>query len=276
MKWHKTYGSTEGPLGIPMQDRQAFQLEAIIKQLPKEDQTLKHLVTNKAPAELLEGERSDVSWISTEEIDRDKEIVVAKGMNDASFKLNPVVTLQHCYYMPPVGRSLWRKKTKDGPLSGIKAKTHYPPRPEDWPENQDWGPDTTFSLIKAKMLNGKSIGFITLKKHTPTQQEINANPELAQVHNIIDEWLLLEYACCYLPCNQSAIVEAVSKSTIALPKEIQDLFKLDIQPTPPLVVPFMTMEEVEREVHQQLKSIQWQPIMQRAVNDAIDVARGRV
>jgi len=30
-------------------------------------------------------------------------------MDDSQFALNPIVTLNHDYSMPPVGRSLWRK-----------------------------------------------------------------------------------------------------------------------------------------------------------------------
>src|SRR5262245_48985697 len=93
----KPYGATEGPLGLPMQDRQAFQLEGILKLLPPKDRALKYAVVGRAPTELLDGERADVSWVSTEDVDRDRELVVSKGMNDAHFKLNPIVTLQHCY-----------------------------------------------------------------------------------------------------------------------------------------------------------------------------------
>src|ERR1700676_378854 len=128
----KQYGDTEGPLGLPMKDKQPKTLDQLLKALPEEDRALCRLVTAKAPTELLDGERADVSWITTEAIDREGEIVVARGMNDSHFKLNPIVTLQHTYRLPPVGRSLWRKRTKDGNLAGIKAKTHYPPRPTDW------------------------------------------------------------------------------------------------------------------------------------------------
>src|SRR5262249_44316969 len=146
-----------------------------------------------------DGERADVSWITTEEIDREGEIVVARGMNDSHFRLNPIVTMQHCYYLPPVGKSLWRKRARDGPLAGIKAKTQYPKRPDDWPHEQ-WDPDTVFALVKAGLLQGKSIGFIRLKSHAPSSHEIAADPDLAQVTRIIDEWLLIEYACTFLPC----------------------------------------------------------------------------
>src|SRR6516164_11868134 len=106
---HKTY-DCEGPLGIPMKDAQAKMLEGLLQSLPAEDRRLCRLVTAKAPTEVMDGERADVSWITTEEIDREGEIVVARGMKDAQFKLNPIVTMNHAYCCPPVGRSLWRKR----------------------------------------------------------------------------------------------------------------------------------------------------------------------
>ncbi len=98
-------------------------------------------------------------------MDRTQEVVVAKGMNDSQFAVNPLVTLQHSYSMPPVGKSLWRKRVKDGDLVGIKAKTHYPARPDSWAEADPWPPDQMPTLVQAGLLNGKSIGFLPLKVH---------------------------------------------------------------------------------------------------------------
>jgi hypothetical protein len=250
----KHYGTTEGPLGLPMQDRQAFQLESILKALLPEDRALKRAVIARPPTELLDGERADVSWISTEEIDRDREIVVSRGMNDAHFKLIPLVTMQHAYWRPPVGRSLWRKRVKDGPLVGIKAKTHFPPRPDDWAE-ECWDPDATFSLIKVGLLQGKSIGFIALKSHCPSSHEIAARPELADVRRVIDEWLLLEYACVYLPANQSALVEAVSKG---------------------VAIPFTPVEEIGKELRRRVEGLDVAALIDGRIQAAYDAARGRV
>src|SRR5262249_53605557 len=163
----------------------------------------------RGPSEVLPGERSDVSWISTEEPDRTNEVVMARGMNDSQFKLNPIVTMQHAYYLPPVGKSLWRKVVRDGEKQGVKAKTVYPPRPAGWPEEKDWPADIALSLVQADLLRGKSIGFLPTKIHTPKASEIEARgwPE---VDTVIDEWILLEYACTFLPAQQEAIVEAVS------------------------------------------------------------------
>src|SRR5437588_11607834 len=127
------YGAADGPLGFPLTDRQAFALEAILKALPKDDAfRYRKTVVEKALTELAPGERSDVSWISTENPDRVGDVVLPRGMNDAQFKHNPIVTLNHAYDLPPVGKSLWRKCVKDGDLRGIKAKTQYPARPDDW------------------------------------------------------------------------------------------------------------------------------------------------
>src|SRR5215831_16095547 len=142
-------------------------------------------------------------------------------MNDSHFKLNPIVTNNHAYWCPPVGKSLWRKRAKDGPLVGIMAKTLYPKRPDAW-TGDDWMPDTVLALIQAGMMQGKSVGFIRLKSHTPSSHEIAADPDMAKVSRVIDEWLLIEYAVTFLPMNQAALVEAVSKSGVA-PERLQTL-----------------------------------------------------
>src|ERR1700724_2081250 len=131
----KSYG-TEGPLGFPMTDKQARNPDSLLRQLPKSQEfAYKKTVLAKAATELNTGEHSDVSWISTETPDRYSHVVFAKGMNDSQFALNPIVTLNHDYTIPPVGRSLWRKVVKDGVSRGVKAKTIYPTKPDAWGED---------------------------------------------------------------------------------------------------------------------------------------------
>src|SRR5271168_498855 len=123
-EFRKEFGTTLGPLNFPQHDKQARALDMLLRTLPKErEYEYRHAVVTKAPTELNPGERSDVSWISTESVDRCNEVVIARGMNDSQFQANPLVTLGHAYHLPPVGRSLWRRRVKDGGLAGIKAKT---------------------------------------------------------------------------------------------------------------------------------------------------------
>src|SRR5262245_41793683 len=207
----KVYGC-EGPHGVACTDRQAARLEGILQGLPRgEGYEPRRLSSAKMVlTEFKEGERADVSLISCEDPDRDNEVVLSRGMNDSHYALNPLVTLQHATWRPPVGRCQWRKRVRDGAMRGIKAKTVYPPRPATWPEGQDWEPDLAFGLVQAELLRGKSIGFLPLVMREPTAKELE-QPGWARVQRVIQEWLLLEYACVFLPCQQHAVVEAVSK-----------------------------------------------------------------
>jgi hypothetical protein len=323
MNWLKQhYGMTEGPLGFPLTDKQALALDAILKSLPKDsayayrkvlvgaDASLANAgrpAQFKAVTEVSSGERSDVSWISTEDPDRVGDVVVAKGMNDGQFRLNPIVTLNHCYSMPPVGRSLWRKLVKDGPLRGIKAKTLYPPRPASWAEGKDWPADVAFSLVQADLLRGKSIGFLPVKVHVPDAQEKRqrldergqteaSNGTPSDINLVIDEWILLEYACVVLPAQQNAVVESVSKNQeasmarsagivpagsaakmAALPGEFQKALGLAIgtgvitDPARPLM-PFTCLAEIEKAIQDHIRKID----VQKLIQARLDLLRGRI
>lgn len=272
MEFSKKHFDTEGPLGLPMKDTQASMLERLLKSIAQEDRQLKRIEIQKAPSEVLDGERADVSWITTESIDRENEVVIAKGMNESHFKLNPIVTLQHEYWAPPVGKSLWRKRIADGQMVGVKAKTQYTPRPSDWPAGEDWDPDCVFSLIKAGMMMGKSVGFLRIKSHCPTPDDIKKNPELANCYRIIDEWLLLEYACTFLPMNQEALVEAVSKS--AIKGKMADRFKIETPAT--RIIPFTPFEEIEKAIKRSMSKIDIDAILTGATNDTIAKMTGRI
>jgi hypothetical protein len=277
------YGSGEGPLGFPLQDRQAFALETILKALPRDDvYRYRKTVLARGASETLAGERSDVSWISTEDPDRQNEVVLARGMNDGQFKLNPIVTMQHAYWLPPVGKSLWRKAVKDGELRGIKAKTQYPPRPADWEGN--WPADVAFALVCADLLRGKSIGFLPTKVHAPEQKEIDKNG-WDKVALVIDEWLLLEYACTFLPAQQNAVVEAVGKSAVQLPEDFIKAMGLDpalFRETPPATgpdlggVPFTPLTEIAHAIERHLAAWDLPALTRRAVDEHLNRIRGRI
>jgi hypothetical protein len=257
-------------------------LEAILKTNSKDSAFgYKKLIVAKAQSEVLPGERSDVSWISTEEPDRMREVVLSAGLNDTQFKLNPIVTMNHNYYVPPVGRSLWRKKAKDGEVRGIKAKTQYPTKPSSWPADCEWAPDTAFALVQADMLRGKSIGFLPIKGFAPDAKTIEKNG-WPQVEWVIEEWMLLEYACTFLPTQQQAVVEAVSKSFGQIPATMTTAFGLKAaqaptpapQPQPHAFGPFTPLEEISKNIQRQITQLDLNKIVENSIELALSKARG--
>jgi hypothetical protein len=272
---------TEGPLGFPMPDKSARAVDALLKSLPKtKDYEYRKTLVGRPPTELNPGERSDVSWISTESVDRMGEVVVAKGMNDAQFQLNPLVTLGHAYWMPPVGKSLWRKRVKDGALAGVKAKTHYPSRPEMWPDSDEWPPDKVLALVQAGLLQGKSIGFLPTRVHIPDVKEAGQRGWGDSVGLVIDEWLLLEYACVFLPANQDSLVEAVSKGAFDLPAELLRALGVDAGIFARAAVcrdmAFTPLTEIEGAARRAVAAVDWTGFTARRVAERIDRLRGRV
>ena len=269
MTFLKSHFDIEGPFGVPMKDAQAKALEERVRQLPREDAfTLRRFAFERGVSELQPGERADVSWITEETPDRLGDIVLASGMDDSHFQLNPIVTLNHAYDQPPVGRSLWRRKARDGPKHGVKAKTHYPPRPEGW-TLQEWPPDLAFEMVKAGLLRGKSIGFLPLKLRSPTADDVARNRELASVRYLIEEWLLVEYACCYVPMQPNAVVETVSKS---VPSAWIELLGLPRSPS----VAFTALGSLESAVQRALASTCDEARLQASCRRAWDRMRGRI
>jgi hypothetical protein len=265
--YHKTYG-TEGPLGFPMSSKQARNLETLLKALPKTKEfEYRKTVLVKTPAEVRIDERSDVSWISTETPDRYDHVVFAKGMNDSQYALNPVVTLNHDYTNPPIGRSLWRKYYNDGETKGIKAKTIYPPMPGSWPANETWVPDKVFAQIQAGLLNAKSIGWLPTKVHYADGKEVVANDWPAQTL-VVEEWLLIEYAVGAIGVNPETVTETVTKTpkppeAIALPQQAA-------QPT--TTIAFITLDELNKALKRRIHNME----IHKIVAEVIDKKRGRI
>jgi hypothetical protein len=91
---------------------------------------------------------------------------------------------------------------------------------------------------------------------------------MAEVSRIIDEWLLIEYACTFLPMNQSALVEAVSKS--AVKPAILSALGIDAPPvdcglaaTP--VVAFTPEAEIRRAIERRIAAFDFEALAQTAI-----------
>jgi hypothetical protein len=121
-----------------------------------------------------------------------------------------------------------------------------------------------FALIQAGPMQGKSVGFVALKRHAPSYEEIGQDQTPKNASQIIDEWLLVEYAVTWMPTNPEALVEAVSKGNFELPETFLESFGIKAampdQPARgtkavPSILRFTALEEIGRALEARLAAI---------------------
>lgn len=209
----KAYGDAVGPLGTPMHSAAAKELEALLMGLPKEcrEMGLIRICPEVKELKFADGEHADISFVTTNSVDRDREVILPGGGDWKQFKKNPIVTFAHEYACLPVGKCLWVQREQKGQLDGWLAKTQYKSRPADHPANAEWFPDSVWSFVREGFMPGKSIGFIAMNFRAAEEKEIVATPAWAKARGVIDKWLALEYAVTPVQSNPDALVTQVAK-----------------------------------------------------------------
>ncbi len=134
-----------------------------------------------------EVEKSVTAYITTKDIDRDGDVVLPQGMNNKSFRKNPVVLFGHNkigttmsdYF--PVAKSLWEQVDENG----IRAKIKFDTRSDA---------QEVYRLMKEGFLNAFSVGF------KPIEFVTNKSGG-----NDYTKWELLEFSIVPIPSNAGAL-----------------------------------------------------------------------
>ena len=123
-----------GPGGYTMPETLAQTIDQTMKGLPAECRELgfRRVAALPQAIEIKDGERADISLITSDAVDRDLEVMMPQGGDWKVFQKNPVVTFAHRYDELPVGRALWVKRHSDEHTNGWIAKTQYTTKPPDW------------------------------------------------------------------------------------------------------------------------------------------------
>jgi hypothetical protein len=85
-------------------------------------------------------------------------------------------------------------------------------RPDNHPKEEEWLPDTLLSLMQQRCLNAVSIGFIPISARRPTSQDILKYGKDCETVTTKSE--LIELSLEPTPCNQDALITAVSKGLL--------------------------------------------------------------
>jgi len=131
-------------------------------------------------------------YISTNDLDRGRDIVNPKGMISVDFQKSPTVLFMH-NYSQPIGRSLWQKKE----ANGVLVKTQFS-------KSTQFAQDI-FNLHKEGILNSWSIGF-SIPRGTDGKI-LKGAIEYDEEKDIrtINKWALHEYSSVSVAMNPDAL-----------------------------------------------------------------------
>lgn len=156
--------------------------------MPEQKQFREYIVTKETTDE----ENTATAAISTDTIDRDREVLLPKGAELENFQKNPVVLWAHDYSGTPVGIAKW-----------VKAGRKYIKAMWKWAKTEK--AQEIKQLWEGGFLNAVSVGFISKESHEPSPSDIKKTPELAEARRIIDKWELLEFSIVPVPANPEAL-----------------------------------------------------------------------
>jgi len=134
--------------------------------------------------------RECLAIVSTSDIDRDGEIVVATGLvtSGVNYAGRPVL-LAHDTSKLPIGSILWIKAEKDKILCKFRLS-------DKTQQAKD-----AYDLVQDGSLRFLSIGFSVLQESPPTPQEIKDNPNWAGAMNVVRKLEIYELSLCAVPAN---------------------------------------------------------------------------
>jgi len=127
--------------------------------------------------------------ISSEDIDRDKDIIYQDGWDLSAYKENPVVLWAHNHGSPPIGRAL--NVALDGKKRLI-ALDRFTPK-----DVNEFG-HMIYRMVSAGFINAASVGFRVLKYEVDEER---------RGFNLL-ETELYEHSFVPVPANPQALVEA--------------------------------------------------------------------
>ena len=156
------------------------------------------------------------SIISTDEVDRDGEVIAAGAFDDSikGYMKNPVVLYGHNSWEPPIGKCISLETVK----AGLQAVTEFAREVYDFA-------DLVFRLYEGKFLRAWSVGFMPLKWINFDAIE---EPAEGQRGPTFIKAELFEYSAVPLPSNRGALTE-LAKGVFApqAPRPNLDALSLD-------------------------------------------------
>lgn len=162
-------------------------------------------------------ERTFEAVITTKNIDRDQEVVIAEGIDYKSYLTNPVVLWNH-NFDKVIGTALSVRKYKDE----IRAKVKFVDNDDD--------ADKVYNLVKQGALRGLSIGFIVKDYRQPTSADLKEYGK--DLRGVITKAELYEFSVVTVPSNRESLMTSVKsmvKNNEITAEKAKTLFDIEIE-----------------------------------------------
>ncbi len=183
-----------------------FEKDEIMREVKFEDlkYVIKYGVDEKATSKDLKPGQI-LHTISTDDIDRDYEVIRPKGGDFKWFKKNPVVIWGHNYFdnKNVIGGNVKLMREEHA----IRAITQF--------DLEMAKAEEIYGQYQRRFLRAWSIGFIeTRGRRVPVDEGGAENwpPKAGQIWWVIEKWSMFEYSAVPVPSNPAALTDATAKN----------------------------------------------------------------
>lgn len=147
------------------------------------------------------GHNALVFTVSTNEIDRDGDVVDVHGLSADSYMRNPVFLYGHDYNSLPIGRTTRLHTQQDGDVQKLKARVEFTPDSAYSAGYSGITGQTVRRMYVKNFLNATSIGF------TPLETQPLVDKRVGNPGNVYLRSDLLDISAVAVPANASALME---------------------------------------------------------------------
>ena len=140
---------------------------------------------------------------STNDIDRDGDIIDVDGWNLSQWQKNPVIMWAHDYSLPPIAKGV--RAERDIRNNQLIIDARFPTiselAPEGNPSEHAKFIETIFQMYKTDCLNAVSVGC----SYDKLDENASSNPKYADCRYHVVKQTLTELSCCPIGANPSAL-----------------------------------------------------------------------
>ena len=149
--------------------------------------------------------------ITTDDRDRDNDVVMPNGIMTENFASNPVMLFSHRYDELPIGRTvnMWAEKSvKDNgkETNKVKAKVTFQPDENYHDSYTGVRGSMIYRMYKSGNLNAVSIGFNPLD-YEPIEEKDEKDMVIGVGGTRFIKWDLLEFSSVSVPSNPQALID---------------------------------------------------------------------